>query len=168
MKIELILFLLFWINLTRVFAGPHFYIGGRQNPYIRRWWIIPRNSLFNIYFHEILRDDDDRALHDHPWWSISILLKGSLAESDEDGYHSYDRWKIRIRSAQYAHRLILPYWRWYSLPDDPIKQPAYTLFITGPRIREWGFLCPQGWRHWKEFTSSNGEEVGRGCDLKEL
>jgi hypothetical protein len=43
--------------------------------------------------------------------------------------------------------------------------PVWTLFITGPRVREWGFLCPQGWRHWKDFTAgAQGERVGRGCD----
>jgi hypothetical protein len=37
--------------------------------------------------------------------------------------------------------------------------------LTGPRIREWGFWCPQGWRHWRAFTSGrNGETIGRGCE----
>jgi hypothetical protein len=47
---------------------------------------------------------------------------------------------------------------------------ATTLFAGGPIVREWGFDCPQGWRHWKEFTSvvigADGvprSGVGRGC-----
>ena len=39
---------------------PDFIIGGAERPYIRRWWIIPRNKLFNIYLHQVLRDDDER------------------------------------------------------------------------------------------------------------
>jgi hypothetical protein len=46
---------------------PDFIIGGADNPYLLRWWIIPRNRWCNVYLHKILRDDDPRALHDHPW-----------------------------------------------------------------------------------------------------
>ena len=56
--------------------APDFQIGGSVNPYCNRWWVIPRNRWFNIYLHEFVRDDDDRALHDHPWWNISIVLRG--------------------------------------------------------------------------------------------
>lgn len=57
-----------------------FIIGGAENPYIYRWWVIPRNTIFNIYLHKIVRDDDDRALHDHPWVNCSIILKGRYVE----------------------------------------------------------------------------------------
>jgi len=42
--------------------------------YMRRWWGIPRNENANVYLHRILRSDDDRAMHDHPWSNISYLL----------------------------------------------------------------------------------------------
>jgi len=36
--------------------------------------------------------------------------------------------------------------------------------MTGPRVREWGFHCPNGWRHWKDFVSQeNKGEQGVGC-----
>lgn len=37
--------------------------------------------------------------------------------------------------------------------------------VTGPIVREWGFDCPQGWRHWTEYTKGEGHTsgVGRGC-----
>jgi hypothetical protein len=56
---------------------PDFVIGRAGRPYLRRWWVIPRNRWFNIYLQEILQDDDDRALHDHPWVNCSIILRGS-------------------------------------------------------------------------------------------
>src|SRR5580704_9904819 len=59
---------------------PDFIIGGNEFPYMRRWWVIPRNRIFNIYLHHFLRSDDDRALHDHPSWNVSILLKGEYTE----------------------------------------------------------------------------------------
>lgn len=46
------------------------------------------------------------------------------------------------------------------------SQRVWTLFLTGPVVREWGFLCPQGWRHWKEFVQmrEGGNQMGRGCE----
>ncbi|CAN0516096.1 unnamed protein product, partial [Scytosiphon promiscuus] len=37
--------------------------------------------------------------------------------------------------------------------------PVWSLFITGPKYREWGFRTAGGWMHWKEFTGfeSRGE-----------
>lgn len=62
---------------------------------------------------------------------------------------------IVARSARFSHRLALA----------PGCASACTLFITGPRIREWGFWCPKGWRHWKEFTApADSGNIGRGCD----
>src|SRR5690606_35831081 len=59
---------------------PDFIVGGAERPYLKRWWLIPRNPIFNVYLHQFLRDDDDRALHDHPWPWCSILLDGSYIE----------------------------------------------------------------------------------------
>lgn len=132
---------------------PDLWIGGKDAPYLLRWYLIPRNRFFNIYLHCILRDDDDRALHDHPWWSISFLLDGIIKEIDKKGSRFVHMFlQPRVRSAKYAHRLEL------------VTDSAWTLFITGPRIREWGFHCPQGWRHWSQFTDATGEKVGKGCN----
>lgn len=59
---------------------PDVVIGGEATPYTRRWWVIPRNRWFNVYLHHFLQSDDDRALHDHPWWNASLLLSGSYRE----------------------------------------------------------------------------------------
>jgi len=125
--------------------------------YLSRWYLIPRNRFLNIYLHEYTGDDADEALHDHPWYSLSVLLKGKLAEWDQRGdVRIVERFtELRFRSARYAHRLEL------------ITSVAYTLFITGPVIREWGFHCPKGWRHWKQFTNfhqdGDSSRTGIGC-----
>ena len=138
---------------------PDFVIGGSEQPYLLRWWLIPRNRVFNAYLHEFRRSDDDRALHDHPWWNCSILLKGSYYEHLPGG-----RVELRcagdivFRKAQAAHRIEL-----IEGPNGTVR--CWTLFLTGPTIRQWGFLCPQGWRHWKEFVSPKDKgAVGRGCE----
>lgn len=121
--------------------------------YMHRWYLIPRNRFFNVYLHKIIRDDTDEALHDHPWWSVSVLLKGRLLEVMQTTLRSPKRFLPVIRSAKLAHRLIV------------LDGPVWTLFITGPRIREWGFHCRNGWVHWKDFTKPGRPgEVGKGCD----
>ncbi|SID67872.1 Protein of uncharacterised function (DUF550) [Mycobacteroides abscessus subsp. abscessus] len=61
-----------WLRLE-----PHQPIGAEgEAPYLLRWYVIPRNRWLNIYLHKFLRDDDDRALHDHPWWFVSLMLWG--------------------------------------------------------------------------------------------
>lgn len=134
---------------------PDFVIGPNDaTPYLQRWWIIPRNRIFNIYLHRFLHSDEDQALHDHPWVNCSIILDGEYIEHDMSGNaKAYNAGNIKFRRASSAHRLEL------------VGVECWTLFITGPVIREWGFHCPNGWRHWKEFVSErdNGK-VGRGCD----
>lgn len=135
---------------------PDFIIGRSDDPYLRRWWLIPRNRFFNIYLHEFLRSDDDRALHDHPWLNLSILLRGSYREWTpyRDGliFRTFVAGDFKFRRATAAHRIEVDY-------------PCVSLFVTGPRVREWGFHCPQGWVHWKLFTApGNYGEIGRGCD----
>ena len=128
--------------------------------YLERWYLIPRNRFLNVYLHKFSGCDDDRALHDHPWHSVSFLLKGRLDEIMPARAGRLERQRRRevprfipvFRSATHAHRLEL------------IEGPAWTVFITGPKFRSWGFLCPQGWRHWKDFTDATGNNVGRGCE----
>lgn len=158
--------------LLKILGEPDMYIGGREDPYLLRWYLIPRNRFFNIYLHKFMRDDDDRALHDHPWPSLSIILKGGYIEwiftKPELGAHSKQigitrrRGQFIFRPAHHAHRIELL----REMQGNWRKScPAWTLFITGPRIREWGFHCPQGWRHWKEFTSpEDSAQIGRGCE----
>jgi len=139
-------------------CAPDFIIGPRDAPYLRRWWIIPRSRFFNIYLHNFLRSDDDRALHDHPWLNVSLILAGSYVEHTiaAGGVNRHQRFTagdLRFRGARTAHRIEL---------DDG---PCWTLFITGPVIRKWGFHCPRGWRYWKEFVDARDSgQVGKGCE----
>jgi quercetin dioxygenase-like cupin family protein len=122
--------------------------------YLKRWWVIPRNEQQNVYLHLILRDDEDRALHDHPWENTSYVISGSYREITPEGTFLRQPGDLIHRPATALHRL--------ELIDGA---PAVSLFFTGPKVREWGFECPQGWRHWRDFTGgANGELVGRGCD----
>jgi hypothetical protein len=150
------------------YRAPDFIIGGAENPYLLRWWVIPRNPIFNIYLHKFLRDDDDRALHDHPWVNCSIVLRGKYLEHTPDGIYLRKPGSVVCRRATAAHRIELKKVYIKSSGRFHVRMttfPAWTLFITGPRIREWGFHCPKGWRPWQEFTSpADKGKIGKGCD----
>lgn len=154
--------------------APDFVVGGHEAPYLRRWFVIPRNRFFNIYLHQFLRDDDDRALHDHPWAWCSILLRGGYVEHVRDGVRSRYAPSMAFSGPRRAHRIeLLPAWwmaddlnaaldMWAERPDE--RAEAWTLFITGPVVRTWGFHCPKGWVPWREFVASDDSgSVGRGC-----
>lgn len=122
----------------------HDEISGGKVPYLRRWFLKPKvEGEGNIYLHNFLRSDFDRALHDHPWPSTSILLDGSYIEHLADGSAPVrNAGDIVTRHATDAHRIELIN-----------GQPTWSLFITGPKVREWGFHCIEGWTHWTEFHS---------------
>lgn len=153
---------------------PDFVIGGPERPYMLRWWLIPKNRYFNVYLHKILRDDDDRALHDHPWWNVSIVLKGSYDEvvpnfkalktpftrmadtptvTKRRGPGS-----VIFRRATTCHRLVIPV-------QGGGQKYCWSLFITGPTIRKWGFHCPQGWKYYRDYVAPDDKgAVGKGCE----
>lgn len=145
---------------------PDLIIGGNDNPYLVRWFLIPRNRFFNIYVHQFLRSDDDRAHHDHPWlFNASWLLHGEYMEYTIheggvliDTYRKAGDWKFRWGRA--PHRIAL-----FDAPGGA-SWPCWTVFITGPRVREWGFYCMErGWIHWRRLTDGpDGSTVGKGCD----
>lgn len=139
-----------WAEGLMASRPPDFVIGDN---YLRRWWVIPRNPFCNVYLHEILKSDDDRALHDHPWSNISALLMGGYWEHTPEGKLFRYQGDVIERPAKALHRLeVLP------------GERAISLFITGPKVREWGFACSQGWVHWRDFVNSDDTgQVGRGC-----
>lgn len=166
-------------------------VGGVADPYLRRWYLCPwsrfdrsraprgfleqlQRRLPALYVHQFLRDDDDRALHDHPWWSVSLTLRGAYCEVlpiDQEQPCSLDfsselfPARLRVvtrkpgaltfRSASMRHRIMVG-----------SSSGAWTLFLTGPRLRDWGFWCRHGFVPWQRFTDPKtaGTTTGAGCD----
>jgi hypothetical protein len=175
---------------------PDFIVGGAENPYLYRWYLTPWSSydrvkpplwaqftkrlLPNIYLHKFMRSDDDRALHDHPWFNLSFLLNGSYIEETihAGGVKGRTRrnagdWKVRSPWASHRVELLSA----FNAMDQGGKVlthtldevPCWTLFCTSPRVREWGFHCPDaGWIVWTKFVSVEGEgnvnNIGKGCN----
>src|SRR6202451_4200464 len=88
-------------------GGPHLVLGDPLRPYLYRWYVLPRNDWLNIYLHKFLRDDDDRALHDHPWQILSIILKGGYIEHLPDAIKFRNPGQCIFRDATHTHRIQL-------------------------------------------------------------
>lgn len=135
---------------------PDLVIGPRDAPQTLRWHLFRWRGI-QVSLHRWVRSDSDRALHDHSAGSVSILLTGCYRDWLS---HSWEkpRWKFCIplvpyyRSARTAHRVELTH------------GPLWTLWIRFKPRRSWGFYCPKGWVHWRDFVDSRDiGQVGRGC-----
>lgn len=147
------------------------------------------NTRFGgVKLHHILRSDDDRDLHDHPWSFLSIILWGGYWEHRErdcparplDGgpHLAFERERggarnlVRnycrycglaranwTRRTWYGPGAIL----WRPLPsvhrlELPAGRTAWSLVFTGPKRREWGFHTVCGFIPW--FTYNAAKEEG--------
>lgn len=157
-----------WLIARGQRRAPDFVIQNNQGVYLRRWWLLPRNPIFNLYLHQIVGSDDDRALHCHPWFNVSVILRGHYLErlprnqSQDNGFDyvrgfyydvSREAGQLAFRLGHHRHRLILP-----------ANGECWTLFVTGPTYRRWGFYCRHGWMHWAKFVDARDKgRVGAGC-----
>lgn len=132
---------------------PNFVIGGQEDPYLLRWYLQPRREdVGNLYLHCILRDDDDRAHHDHPWDFESLILRGAYRDVTPSSALIYRAGESVRHAAADAHRL------------EVVDGPVWSLVTTGPKVREWGFHCPRGWVPWQQFVAGDDRgNIGVGC-----
>lgn len=126
--------------------------------YLTRY-ILFECSWFGIYLHHFIGSDHDRALHDHPWKFISIILWGAYDEVhgiDCNGYLvGYDgdlltKKKHRrigsfgYRAATWRHRVIL------TTPE------VWSLMLVSGRKRKWGFYPKGKWCWWRKYNTESG------------
>lgn len=96
-------------------------------------WCFQRLGIA-IRVHHILRSDQGRDPHDHPWPFMTVILKGGYFEHrfDKTGAWAGSKWhgagSVLFRRAADYHMLELPR-----------GETAWTLFITGPKVQKWGF-----------------------------
>ncbi len=139
---------------------PYFHLkdGESGEIYMERYWLTPFDASAdqNIRIHHTMRSDTDRALHDHPWPSTSIILKGGFYEvlpKDQKQSPSLDEtefvklWRkpgdVVRRSANDRHRLIIP-------PGGS----CWTMFIMGKQEKDWGFYDKEkGYVYWRDYLN---------------
>lgn len=137
--------------------------GSDGSLYMDRWYILYFPRLFSIRLHHIVRPDMDRWPHDHPWSFLSIILRGGYREEtctpatfQKD---SHNRWVPH----DYVHRKR---WNWKNNTDlhriTRFDRPggSWTLVITGPEQRDWGFMTGDGWISRKEFGLGGTNDYG--------
>jgi len=117
--------------------------------------VLFRCSRLKVYLHKIHQSDHDRALHDHPWPFISLLLWGSYQEDTHPEpkpgiFNTRIRLRRRIRFLNIRLRPDAP----HRLELDRGK--VYTLVFGGRKVREWGFWTDEGFVHHREYL---GEEA---------
>lgn len=117
-------------------------IGPEDDPLIVRYRIF-RCSAFGVFIHKIMRSDHDRALHDHPWNFVSIILRGSYVEHTPQSQRAFSSGRILVRPAYWLHRLEL-------------TSPVWTLVFVGSNFRRWGFLTKSGWCWWRHYDYQKG------------
>src|SRR5690349_9648268 len=100
--------------------------------YLKRYYLL-RTRWLELYVHHLFRTDPDADMHDHPWWYISLIFWGGYIEQTPAGRFKRSAPRLLIRPAPSPHRLEL-------------ARPAWTLVMTGPVRRTWGFITPQGWQ----------------------
>lgn len=123
-------------------------------PYLRRW--ILYLAGYTLRLHKFYRGDDDRAPHDHPWWFVTIPLRGYY-ESVVRGSVQMVQW-VRpfwphFRPAKYRHIVLGTTFYRHPKPRWVTWRPVYTIVITGRKQRSWGFWPGNEtfvhWRQWK-------------------
>jgi hypothetical protein len=98
-------------------------LGKPECPYVHRWCI--NFWLFSIRIHHFLRSDDNRALHDHPFWFITLILKGCYDDISDKRTITLKCGNIAFRRAIHRHTVK--------------TSGVWTLLITGREKRVWGF-----------------------------
>lgn len=183
------------VNLYAARRPPNLIVGELhpEGAYMHRWYVTPwrgwyasvdkeartrwqrfvvfitKRTLPNLYLHKFMRDDDDRALHDHPSWAFSFILWGGYIEHTiaDGGIHhrkEYGPGSFRFMRTTHTHRVEL---HQDLMPNgNTYGRPCWTLFLFGPQRREWGFHCPtRGWVPFEKFTADGRPgEIGKGCD----
>lgn len=114
-----------------------------RGPLLTRYYLLD-TRWGAIYLHHLHASDEDRALHDHPWSFIAVLLSSGYYEHTPSMQRlgSVRTWRRRFsvlyRPALWQHRLEL-------------VRPTWTLVVRGPYRRVWGFITPGGWLDWRAY-----------------
>jgi hypothetical protein len=120
--------------------------------YLTRYYLFLKERTkcpFNIFLHRFHKSDDE-VLHDHPWPFATLILRGGYWEwrpqfnAQGQKIGEIAKWcgpgSFRTASATTYHRIEL----------DPAVT-CWTLFMPGPKQRDWGFLVRNVWVQWEQY-----------------
>ena len=136
--------------IQRSFKTPYAHLEG----YMERWWLfnatLPMNDgkgrrfewLPSIRIHHILRADDARYPHSHPWAARTIILRGWYFERRDEGVFFRRRGDTATLRHDEFHniKMVSPGGVW-------------TLFVSWRWRHVWGFRTPKGVVPWREYLA---------------
>ncbi len=107
------------------FGVTHDLVLEGDDPYLERWilWF-----GFTLRVHKFHKGDDERAFHDHPWWFLTFPLNPYRELTPELGVRDVKPFRFHFRPAHHQHIVQLLH-----------GKPVWTLILTGPKSKEWGF-----------------------------
>jgi hypothetical protein len=160
--------------IARAQRTPYFHLEG----YMERWWFFGGSArdrredhelgwertwldrligrFVAVRIHRIISSDDVRALHDHPWWFVTVIMRGGYLEvlpEDQGQPASCDRYynrKIWRRPGSVVFHRGTDRHRLEIRPGSE----CWTFFIMGPVWRDWGFHTHHGWVYWRDYLKS--------------
>jgi hypothetical protein len=144
--------------------------------YFTRYRLI-ETPWFGVFLHKFEGPDPRPTLHDHPWNSLSITLRGGFSERVpvdqivpivELDCYSGDYVpttelrvsRIKYRSCYYLHSI-----------RRLMRVPTWTLFFVGRRQRTWGYMDDNGtWTPFNEHrhNDEHAEALRKRAELTEM
>lgn len=129
-------------------------------PYLIRWSLwLPFG--YSIKLHKILRADEDRCDHDHPFAMLRIILWGGYREvcgEERKPQHCkpwrpWAPWRMYYCPVGFRHRIT-----------ELLRSHSWTLAWCGNKQRDWGFFTKNGFMHWKQFVNEAWAKRVLWCD----
>ena len=151
-------------------------LGKPECPYLHRTMLkLPFG--WSLRYHRWYRSDDKRAMHDHPWWFITLVLTGSYEDWTEGQICAKCNGvgKLYTRRVEYHDFVICDVCdgRGFEIAIERMRpgklsfRPALhthtvsvapggcrTLLLMGPQRRKWGFWARKKSGKWKWFKAN--------------
>lgn len=108
--------------------------------YLHRWGL-SHDRIGGVLLHRMDAPDPGIDLHDHPWWFVSIIIKGGYVEArasnrqpNEQAWITRKPWSVKTMRLDECHTIT-------SL----LTKHSWSLVLKGPRRRSWGFYVNEEW-----------------------
>ena len=187
---------LFWRLVAKLLACPavaawliiraqrtpylHIMSADGQTMYMGRWWLFNPYSRdthkpalwwcpWSFRIHHIMRPDEDRDLHDHPWNARTIILRGWYTEQRLEPASTADWlspcrptlwlqddevYKLATKTRAAGDTARLNHGEYHRI-DQVSPDGVTTLFITSKWRGDWGFLVNGVKVPWRTYTGTD-------------
>lgn len=117
-----------------------------DSEYITRLHVL-KTPLGAICVHWIKKPDPEPYQHDHPVTFFSLILRGYYVE-----WRSINRSKPTLIRRNWFNWITASQLDCHSIVE--VAPNTVTLCFMGPKTRDWGFHCPEGWSFWKHYYAA--------------